>query len=322
MESLATLIYTRLLVSDGLPRRFWQFCRSLLVNLLHDPSCVMRVHGRELQMPLSHLLPHYQHANPFYDSLPGRLASFIASRGDGLICIDVGANIGDTVAAMFQGTGRYLAIEPIQKYSRYLRNNWSHMENVTIVEAVCSSSTATRAFQIVEKLGTASMVFGGDASSTSAQPLDNIITALTEFGQPNVIKIDTDGHDFEVISGAKTVIARCRPAVLFECDAFGNSTYVEDCLKTLNFFRTAGYRSFLVYDNYGYLMGKHELDHLSHFKDLLLYQLTSHFHYFDILVMKDEDIDMFLGNEQAVFASVVKDPRLSKTAKQLAGTKS
>lgn len=286
----------------------------MLVTLSHDPPCVMRVHGRQLLMPLSHPLPGYLLANPFYDSLPKRLAGYFGSRVDGLKCIDVGANIGDTIAAMFQETGRYLAIEPSRKYSHYLRDNWGRAPNVTVLETVCSSSTLMRAFHLTEKSGTASVVFSDGAPVAAAKTLDDITAAFPEFSQPNVIKIDTDGHDFEVISGAKAVIARCRPAVLFECDAFGSPTYIEDCLQTLALFRTAGYRSFLLYDNFGYLMGKHELDDLSHFKDLLLYQLTSHFYYFDILVMQEEDIERFLPNEQAVFASAVKDPRLSKTA--------
>lgn len=273
----------------------------------------MRAHGRKLRMPLSHPLPCYLFANRFYDSLPERLVRYLSGSVDGLSCIDVGANIGDTIAAMYQDTGRYLAIEPSIKYSRYLRENWGQMKNVTILETVCSSSMTVKSFQIVEKSGTAAMAFNGNdvVPDSSAQTLDAIADNIPGFAKPDVIKIDTDGHDFDVLAGAKNVITRAHPAVLFECDAFGRSTYVEDCLQTLDLFARAGYRSFLAYDNLGYLMGRHELSNLSHFKDLLLYQLTCpHFHYFDILVMMDKDLERFLRTEQAVFASAVKGSRV------------
>ena len=46
-------------------------------------------------------------------------------------------------------------------------------------------------------------------------------------------KVDTNGHDFEVLAGAERLISRNHPVVLFECDVFNNTNYVEDCLSTL-----------------------------------------------------------------------------------------
>lgn len=315
MRKITSWIYERLLASRGLSKRFWSQCRLLLITLFRDPGCVMSVHGRELAMPLSHALPLYLAAHPNYDSLPARLSEYLTGRDEDLIGIDIGANIGDTIAAMFRANTRFLAIEPSQKYQDYLRNNWGKDTRVTILDAVCSSASATTNLRLVEKSGTASLEFSGHADAITAHTLDDIVDSFPLYACPRVIKIDTDGHDFEVISGARKVIERMRPVVLFECDAFGNAEYVEDCLATLDYFESVGYRSFLLYDNLGYLMGRHCLADLSHFKDLLLYQLTSNLRYFDILIMEEDDIGAFQASERSYFiANALKDIRLSKSA--------
>ena len=109
------------------------------------------------------------------------------------------------------------------------------------------------------------------------------------------------------------------PVILFECDSFLNTTYVEDCLETLlMFFEDIGYGSFLLYDNFGYLLGKHSLVDLHNFRNLLFYQLTSRFYYFDILFMKDQDIVAFFKSEAAHFVDRMPNKTLQQTAKAAA----
>ena len=86
-------------------------------------------------------------------------------------------------------------------------------------------------------------------------------------------------------------------------------------METLNFFKEVGYNSFLIYDNFGYLMGKHSLYHLSGFKHLLFYQLTSRFYYFDLLLMKEEEMRDFIKLEQIFFISKMPNKALQRAAK-------
>ena len=88
-----------------------------------------------------------------------------------------------------------------------------------------------------------------------------------------------------------SLVARHLPAVLFECVACDNATYVEDCLRTMKSLQRVGYRGLLLYDNVGNLMGRYSLSDLSPFQNCLFCQLTGrNLYYFDILVMKDEDV--------------------------------
>jgi hypothetical protein len=110
------------------------------------------------------------------------------------------------------------------------------------------------------------------------------------------------------------LISRNHPIVLFECDVFDNINYVEDCLSTLRIFERSGYRYFLLYDNFGSLMGRYSFSNLSPFRSLLYYQLTSSFHYFDILVMKDEDISHFYQAEIDYFTNSMPEKSPERTA--------
>ena len=266
----------------------------------------MPIHGRSMQINLSHGLPIYQAYHPYYDSLPGRLGHFLRSRHGALVGVDVGANIGDSVAAFLGGKNHprdcFIAVEPNPKFFAILRRNWAHDSRVLPVSLLCSAGSQQGSFSILEKNGTASIVESGSGTVMEAQPLDHIVAANPTFGTANLIKIDTDGHDFEVLAGAAATIARNRPAVLFECDVFGRTDYTLAVLRTLDNFAAAGYSSYLVYDNLGFLLGRHSLQNHAAIKALLFYQLTSQGRYFDLLAMAEPDLADFHASEVRFFA--------------------
>lgn len=299
---IAAFVYRHMLASKGIRRRIWSLGRSALIRLLHDPVCAMPVHGRMLLMPLSHPLPDYVTRHPFYDRLPQRLGAFIRKTYGMLVCVDVGANIGDTVAAFCQREDDFfLAIEPNLKFNTLLRKNWSSMPNVLVSSDLCTAESGSASYTIREKKGSASFVPDVQGRALNGRALDEVVDEFAPAKGVNVLKVDTDGYDFDVLAGAKKVIAKTHPAILFECDACGDAQYMERCLQTLAGFKTEGYSDFLLYDNYGYLMGRHALDDLRAFQGLFLYHLSGGVSYFDILVMKEPDLDSFHASEKLVF---------------------
>jgi FkbM family methyltransferase len=285
------------------------------IKLFNDPTCSLTVHGKELKLPLSHSLPTYLMLFPFYDRLPQRISEFVHKRQGNLNCIDVGANIGDTIAAFYmKDTDTFLAVEPNPKFNKLLVENWGWNKTVTIVSDICSSGSGEDTFKFIEKSGTAAVIQTESGIKMRKRSLDEIVNEHPHSASANVLKVDTDGHDFEVIAGSKGIISRNLPVVLFECDSFKNTNYVEDCLRTLNFFKYCGYSYFLLYDNYGYLMGKYSLSDLSPFQNLLFYQLTSNFYYFDILVMKDAEVFQFYKEEINYYVERMENKSLKQTA--------
>lgn len=318
MSTLATRIYSRnLRSSNRISKVFWSLSRTMLIKLLNDPDCIMPIHGQYLAMPLSHPLPLYIKNFKFYDRLPSRIGQFMRRKYGHVKCVDVGANIGDTVASLYLAGAdkdRFLVIEPNETFQKYLLRNCGAISNVKILPVVCSSENSSKNYKVEEGRGTASFIHDSTGKSTETKCLDDILSAEPEFSNLNILKIDTDGHDFKVIAGAKQIIQKNLPAVLFECDLHSNTDYVEDCLRALKFFGSVGYKEFLFYDNFGNLMGRSKLSDLSNFKNLLFYQITSKFCYFDILLMRDEDLRPFLSSEIKYFVDNIENEALKRAA--------
>jgi len=276
--------------------------------MFNDPVCTLPVHGQPLDVPLSHALPDRLTRLPFYDRLPQRISEYLHSKGEPFSCIDVGANIGDTLAAFhLQDSDVFLAIEPNPKFNRILSANWGMNPNVRILDCLCSARSDEGTYQIRETTGTASIHSSDDGLRLSKRTLDEIVADHPAAARANVVKIDTDGYDFEVIAGARKLLSANQPALLFECADMKKPNYAEECLEALKLLEGAGYREALVYDNYGYLMGRYSLSDLRPFRNLLFYQLTSRFHYFDVLCMKDADIEAFYSKETHFFTSSVSN---------------
>lgn len=318
--AVASFLYRRYLATKGLRRRAWGLLRRGLVSLASDPPCQMSAHGRMLAMPLSHALPDYLGQFPLYDSLPGRIGAFIRRAGRGLTCIDVGANVGDTIAAFRQdGSDLFLAVEPNPRFHAFLRENWPEGGPVTLVAEVCSSGAGEGAFEIRERVGTASLHPAETGVALRARSLDQILLDHPTFAEAEVLKVDTDGHDFQVLRGAAGLLARKRPFVLFECYAGGDEGFAREFLQTLELLRRSGYGHVLLYDNFGVLAGRFGLEDLSPLRGLLFYQLVGGVGYWDVLAVRDEDLGPFYEAEAAFFAGRLTSPEMRGAALEAAG---
>ncbi len=303
-RNLASFVFRRVVSARGIARRLWGIVRNAMVTLLHDPTCAMRIHGRAMCINLSHALPIYAARFPQYDAVLSRLGDFTRQRRHRLRVVDVGANIGDSIAAfMRDGEGVFLAIEPTPKFRALLEANWGQTKTVQIVAAMCSSSDGIADVSIGEHHGTAALRKSASGVEVPVYTVDRLVRTHA-FSPVDVIKIDTDGFDFDVIEGALETLRADHPAVIFECDIFGNPSYVERVGKTLSLFQRIGYRHALVYDNTGYIMDRVDINDPSCLDFLLFFQVTSPFSYFDILLLAEDDAECFFSTELDYFTSL------------------
>jgi FkbM family methyltransferase len=288
-SKIATLIYRKMISCSGIEARCWGIIRKIAIRILGDPCCRMDVHGRTMAMPLSHGLPIYYKYKPLYDRLPRKISTFLL-RHDGFVkCIDIGANIGDTIAAFHVSEeNRFLAIEPNPHFRTYLNENWSHNKNVISLSVLCSSGNSKSNFVVNEVNGTAQIVSSEQGETMEQMTVDEIIRMNPEFDDANILKIDTDGYDLRILPGAKELIKRNKPAVLFECDAFSSLSYKDDFFNCINVFREADYDNLILYDNYGNFMGSFGINGIDFdiiFSNLLGWQEDTKIIYFDILFL-------------------------------------
>lgn len=316
-SSLASYIYRRMLESSGLAGRMWSMARDICIRYGNDPPCSMEVHGKTLRLPISHPLPLYLRRHPEYDRILCRLGSFIRKKYGKLRAIDVGANIGDSIAALVGDPSDVIVgVEANPGYYEYLECNWSGREGVDLYRLYCSARDASGKYEVHEYSGSACIIESSDGQEMNARSLDSIVEENPGYRPVNLIKIDTDGHDHEVIAGARNTIEQHMPAVLFECEAFSDSRYVGYILDSVNLFRQAGYDHMLVYDNYGYLIKRQDLSDQQGLKSLLFYQLTGGVRYYDLLMMDRGDMEFFYKAEQEYYIGRMSRSVLNKAARK------
>ena len=285
-----------------------------------DPACRMDIRGNLLWMPLSHDLPLCVSSGANYDKILQRVSDFIRTT-EGRICgIDVGANIGDTIRACANGSSkdRFLGVEPNPAYFEFLKKNVAHLPGSRLLQAVCTSTDQTTTYRISSVRGTAQFEASEsrDGLALETKCLDSIVEQFAEFKACNFFKIDTDGYDFEVLRGARGMIAAAKPAVFFECDVFGNPDYLADTQQALRFFADTGYKHALVYDYLGYPFSQIKLGRTSDFPQAIFYQMASRHCYFDILVMRDAR--EFLKQEFDYFINATASKECRTAAEQAA----
>lgn len=102
-ESFAQVIFRGLMRarSGSLQERFfWQLRNKL--KLFGDPVIDIPIGGTEIRAHCSHNLPLYKKHYKFYDTALPRLLRQLTQDGSRIAVIDIGANIGDTAAALLE----------------------------------------------------------------------------------------------------------------------------------------------------------------------------------------------------------------------------
>lgn len=145
---------------------------------------------------------------------------------DGAVAMDVGANIGATALIMsaFVGHGRVIAVEPGPKAFAALCDN-VQTNGAGAVEChnyALSSTSGRVAFRedssfghLVDDPSQAT----GDPAGVAVRTLDDLVESL-QLQRLDFLKIDTEGFEPQVLAGAQATLARFRPIVYLELNAW------------------------------------------------------------------------------------------------------
>lgn len=147
------------------------------------------------------------------------------------VIFDVGANIGAMALqyARVAPQGRVYAFEPTDyAYERLTQNLFVNPElssRIVPVQALMSdhpakehSLVAYSSWKINGRADNAHPLHGGSRQSTGSAP----VLTIDEFCQRqqiqrvDLIKIDTDGHELQILYGARTTLAKYHPYLIFE----------------------------------------------------------------------------------------------------------
>jgi FkbM family methyltransferase len=262
-----------------------------------DPIVTAVVHGAQLRLRRSHALPHIVRNNRFYDTaLPAFVRYLHARSGNVLRLLDVGANIGDTAAIVASAAGApnisFICVEADPLNIPFLQENTRGL-SVEIIAALAGEETAKVAASFVRDHGTAYVTPGGSVERVVR--LDDVMDLVR--GAVNVIKIDTDGHELQVLRGLRATLARDKPYLYIEASpAHWEMVGGFPPLDTLTFLRRAGYVQCLAYDNVGYPIAECPLaaDFIEH---IINYARAKPYTYFDFLLSFNDDLRPFYEGE-------------------------
>jgi FkbM family methyltransferase len=199
-----------------------------------------------------------------------RLWNRLASKKS--VAIDVGANIGAHTLTMARSVGpggRVLAFEPNPIVRRVLERNLdlNGIKHVRVFDCALGSQAGSLPLRVPKQdseefsnLGLASLVAletPHDLITVEVKTLDDVLKA-ERINRVDVIKIDVQGYELETLRGMRDCIARHRPALVFEYDAWAWHQANVEPADAFNMLEAAGYGIFRLDDSTG--TGERPLD--------------------------------------------------------------
>lgn len=136
-------------------------------------------------------------------------------------CIDGGAHIGSMLAVFrhLAPRGHHLAFEPVRDKARLVQDRWPDVE---VHAAALGAAPGTATFHENRRRSGFSGL-RADAGTTDADVAVYEVPVVTlddVIGQRTVgfVKLDLEGGEYHALQGGAALLARCRPALVLECN--------------------------------------------------------------------------------------------------------
>ena len=161
-------------------------------------------------------------------------------------CIDIGAHKGEILRKILKNApnGRHFAFEPIPFL--YKRLDAKFGRRVTVSDHALSDKAGTASFTVVKDRPAVSGFKGRtfDDRNYDSQlievKVDRLDDVIPDILAIDLIKIDVEGAELMVLSGASEIIRKNKPVVLFEFGLGGSEQYGAAPEMMFDFFNSHG----------------------------------------------------------------------------------
>ena len=228
--------------------------RQIAISAGFDPIVRYNLDGFDIRLPLSHNLPLYRRAFPLYASNVGRIAAAVAAKYPDMHVIDIGANIGDTVAIVRAYVDcPILCIEGDSSFFELLQRNTEHIPSVSLEHAFVGIASELTNATLERRSGTARFAVNGQTSSDigKVRPLRELLKDHPSFSQCKLLKIDTDGLDGAIIRSEHAFLTQVSPVLFFEYDPDLYAPFERHWTETFQTLEASGYKRLAIYENNG-----------------------------------------------------------------------
>lgn len=234
---------------------------------------------------------------PDANDLLGKLSVCVKDKYPGLWVIDIGANVGDTIAIIKSALEvPVIGIEGDPVSFRFLEANTKQFQNVVILKEFLGEKRQTLRVEL-EKSGWNTTLIPTEhtGQELSLKTLDEVLEENQLLTQNlKILKIDTEGFDTIILRGATGLLQKHSPVLFFEYNKTNMDAIAENGLSTLLSLEQYGYSYVIFFDNYGrYLLStpinQHELiKQLHHYSD----DNHSRIGYYDVCLFHNNDRDL------------------------------
>jgi FkbM family methyltransferase len=242
MISPTSLFKTGTKLSDILPQRISNSLKFRFLSQINATGKILNeVHpGVFLELDLSDWLQRLYYLG-FTEQNTFKLIKKLLPVGGTFV--DVGANIGIYTCVMANhlgSTGSVIAFEPMAENLAPLYQNiaLNQLKNIEVQELALSNCPGSLNLYVPDShqqgsSGCTQVWNPGDWVSVGTTPVTTL-DLIFQKERLDFIKIDTQGHELEILEGAKSTIDRFQPFIFCEVSQ-ENRTKVFDLMKTWNY---------------------------------------------------------------------------------------
>lgn len=178
---------------------------------------------------------------------------WLSSLGDRNIfdgaAVDVGANIGNHSLYFSDYFSEVLSFEPHPLTYKLLSVNAELAANVKCFNCGLSSTAGTAALVLDGKNMSGARIVknaDGEAASIRLETLDSTVGEADDKAV-RLIKIDVEGHEVEVLAGARATIRKHQPIILFEQHP---SDFANGSNRAIELIKSYGYQNFACIEKF------------------------------------------------------------------------
>ena len=269
---------------------------------LSDPPVNFSLGAHRLRVPLSHELPFYKRSLPNYALNLGKVSLHARRKYRDLTMIDVGANVGGSVAIVRNYSDHpVFCLEGEPRFFQLLKANTRHLAAVEIEQSFIGAA-GDNVRTVSASCGNAQVRLGSAPSSANICTLSEALSRHPRFASAKLLKIDAEGFDCRIIAAEAEFLRRAKPILFFEYDPKSCELVGQEAFPVFAHLSSLGYSTILIYQNVGRYLMSLNLDQIDALEDLHHF-ISDLGGYCDVVAFHQEDVELATTLRASEYAS-------------------